>query len=237
MRERLQKIISVSGICSRRKAEQLISDGRVTVNGLPAVLGSSADAERDFILVDGKPLPRPGDHVYIMLNKPRGYVTTLSDEKGRPNVSQLVSDCGRRVYPVGRLDMDSQGLLLLTDDGDFANAMMHPRGEVDKIYRVTVSGYSEIGLQELRQPVVLDGYKIREPKVVLLSEGVSGKALLEITIHEGRNRQIRRMCGMAGMRVTKLVRIREDCIDLGDLPEGKWRFLTKQELQTLKRHF
>lgn len=237
MRERLQKIISVSGICSRRKAEQLISDGRVTVNGLPAVLGSSADAERDFILVDGKPLPHPGDHVYIMLNKPRGYVTTLSDEKGRPNVSQLVSDCGRRVYPVGRLDMDSQGLLLLTDDGDFANAMMHPRGEVDKIYRVTVSGYSEIGLQELRQPVVLDGYKIREPKVVLLSEGVSGKALLEITIHEGRNRQIRRMCGMAGMRVTKLVRIREDCIDLGDLPEGKWRFLTKQELQTLKRHF
>lgn len=237
MRERLQKIISGSGICSRRKAEQLISDGRVTVNGLPAVLGSSADAERDFILVDGKPLPRPGDHVYIMLNKPRGYVTTLSDEKGRPNVSQLVSDCGRRVYPVGRLDMDSQGLLLLTDDGDFANAMMHPRGEVDKIYRVTVSGYSEIGLQELRQPVVLDGYKIREPKVVLLSEGVSGKALLEITIHEGRNRQIRRMCGMAGMRVTKLVRIREDCIDLGDLPEGKWRFLTKQELQTLKRHF
>lgn len=237
MRERLQKIISVSGICSRRKAEQLISDGRVTVNGLPAVLGSSADAERDFILVDGKPLPRPGDHIYIMLNKPRGYVTTLSDEKGRPNVSQLVSDCGRRVYPVGRLDMDSQGLLLLTDDGDFANAMMHPRGEVDKIYRVTVSGYSEIGLQELRQPVVLDGYKIREPKVVLLSEGVSGKALLEITIHEGRNRQIRRMCGMAGMRVTKLVRIREDCIDLGDLPEGKWRFLTKQELQTLKRHF
>ena len=237
MRERLQKIISGSGICSRRKAEQLISDGRVTVNGLPAVLGSSADAERDFILVDGKPLPRPGDHVYIMLNKPRGYVTTLSDENGRPNVSQLVSDCGRRVYPVGRLDMDSQGLLLLTDDGDFANAMMHPRGEVDKIYRVTVSGYSEIGLQELRQPVVLDGYKIREPKVVLLSEGVSGKALLEITIHEGRNRQIRRMCGMAGMRVTKLVRIREDCIDLGDLPEGKWRFLTKQELQTLKRHF
>lgn len=237
MRERLQKIISVSGICSRRKAEQLISDGRVTVNGLPAVLGSSADAERDFILVDGKPLPHPGDHIYIMLNKPRGYVTTLSDEKGRPNVSQLVSDCGRRVYPVGRLDMDSQGLLLLTDDGDFANAMMHPRGEVDKIYRVTVSGYSEIGLQELRQPVVLDGYKIREPKVVLLSEGVSGKALLEITIHEGRNRQIRRMCGMAGMRVTKLVRIREDCIDLGDLPEGKWRFLTKQELQTLKRHF
>ena len=237
MRERLQKIISVSGICSRRKAEQLISDGRVTVNGLPAVLGSSADAERDFILVDGKPLPRPGDHVYIMLNKPRGYVTTLSDEKGRPNVSQLVSDCGRRVYPVGRLDMDSQGLLLLTDDGDFANAMMHPRGEVDKIYRVTVSGYSEIGLQELRQPVVLDGYKIREPKVVLLSKGVSGKALLEITIHEGRNRQIRRMCGMAGMRVTKLVRIREDCIDLGDLPEGKWRFLTKQELQALKRHF
>lgn len=237
MRERLQKIISGSGICSRRKAEQLISDGRVTVNGLSAVLGSSADAERDFILVDGKPLPRPGDHVYIMLNKPRGYVTTLSDEKGRPNVSQLVSDCGRRVYPVGRLDMDSQGLLLLTDDGDFANAMMHPRGEVDKIYRVTVSGYSEIGLQELRQPVVLDGYKIREPKVVLLSEGVSGKALLEITIHEGRNRQIRRMCGMAGMRVTKLVRIREDCIDLGDLPEGKWRFLTKQELQTLKRHF
>ena len=129
MRERLQKIISGSGICSRRKAEQLISDGRVTVNGLPAVLGSSADAERDFILVDGKPLPRPGDHIYIMLNKPRGNVTTLSDEKGRPNVSQLVSDCGRRVYPVGRLDKDSEGLLILTDDGEAAQfqAMAHKR--------------------------------------------------------------------------------------------------------------
>ena len=232
MRERLQKIISGSGICSRRKAEQLISDGRVTVNGLSAVLGSSADAERDFILVDGKPLPRPGDHVYIMLNKPRGYVTTLSDEKGRPNVSQLVSDCGRRVYPVGRLDMDSQGLLLLTDDGDFANAMMHPKHEVKKTYEVWVKGYQPGAEERLSRPITLDGYTIRKPIVKLMTAS-EDKACFQVTIHEGRNRQIRRMCQAAGMAVTRLRRVQEGSLRLGSLPPGKWRYLSPEEVCAL----
>ena len=140
MKERLQKILSERGIASRRKAEEIIAAGRVTVNGVTASVGCSADPDTDVILLDGSPLPSGGDKVYIMLHKPRGYVTTLSDEKGRKDVSQLVADCGIRVYPVGRLDMDSEGLLLLTNDGDFANKLMHPKHEVNKTYRVTVDG-------------------------------------------------------------------------------------------------
>ena len=141
MTERLQKILSGRGVCSRRKAEEWILAGRVTCNGMVAALGDSADPDIDEIRVDGKPLPIRSDYVYIMLNKPRGYVTTLSDEKSRPNASQLI-DCGTRVYPVGRLDMDSEGLLLFTNDGEFANRLMHPKHEVDKTYRVLVEGYA-----------------------------------------------------------------------------------------------
>lgn len=233
MKERIQKILSGRGICSRRKAEEWITTGRVTCNGMTAQLGDTADPEVDTILVDGKPLPSPGEYVYIMLNKPRGYVTTLSDEKGRPNAAQLI-DCGTRVYPVGRLDMDSEGLLLFTNDGDFANTLMHPKHEVNKTYRVLVQGYSDENLEKLKQPIELDGYTIRTPGVKLLRTRDKGQAQLLVTIHEGRNRQVRRMCDAAGMKVLRLQRISEGNLKLGNLESGKWRFLTRDEVASLK---
>lgn len=233
MEERLQKILSARGVSSRRKSEELIREGRVTVNGIKASLGDSADPDRDHIEVDGHPLPEQDGHVYIMLNKPRGYVTTLSDEKGRPNAAQLVADCGIRVYPVGRLDMDSEGLLLFTNDGDFANRLMHPKQEVSKVYDVWVRGYSSGAEQRLLKPIDLDGYLIRKPGVQLL-DAQEDKARIRISIHEGRNRQVRRMCAAAGMEVTRLRRIREGDVRLGNLPLGKWRYLTEQELKLLK---
>lgn len=232
MKERLQKILSARGVASRRKAEQWITEGRVQVNGLVARLGDSADPETDEILLDGKNLPSKEEFVYIMLNKPRGYVTTLSDEKGRQNVAQLVSDCGVRVYPVGRLDMDSEGLLLLTNDGEFANRLMHPSHEIDKTYEVTVRGFHPAATALLCRPIELDGYPIKPPQVKLLrAEGEKAKYL--VTIHEGRNRQVRRMCEAAGMNVTKLRRIREGSLELGKLPLGKWRYLTETEIAGL----
>ena len=231
--ERIQKIIAARGVCSRRAAEEWIQAGRVTCNGKVCVLGDTADAQRDVILVDGKPLPAAQKQVYLILHKPRGFVTTLSDEKGRKNAAQLVAECGQRVYPVGRLDMDSEGLLLFTNDGEFANMLMHPKHQVDKVYRVQVIGFTDQGFEKLKQPVVLDGYRIRPPQVVLESRA-GEKATLLITIHEGRNRQVRRMCAMAGMQVRRLVRIAEGPLRLGDLPLGKWRYLTEAELQELK---
>ena len=233
MKERLQKILSARGVASRRKAEEMISAGLVTVNGTVAALGDSADPDVDAILVEGKPLPAVQNYVYILLNKPRGYVTTLSDEKGRPNAAQLVADCGVRVYPVGRLDMDSEGLLLFTNDGDFANALMHPSHEVKKTYDVWTTGYVPGAEVRLAKPITLDGYTIRRPEVVLLkAEGQ--KARFRVTIHEGRNRQVRRMCQAAGMNVTRLRRIREGSLALGDLPLGKWRYLTSREVDALR---
>ena len=233
MRERLQKILSARGVASRRKAEQMIQNGAVTVNGVTAALGGSADPELDRICVNGQPLPTGQRFVYILLNKPRGYVTTLSDEKGRPNAAQLVADCGIRVYPVGRLDMDSEGLLLFTNDGAFANALTHPKQEVEKIYEVWAVGYAPGGEEKLSRPIVLDGYRIRPPKVVLLSAN-GEKAKFRVTIHEGRNRQIRRMCEAAGMRCTRLRRIQEGSLRLGNLPCGAWRYLTPEEVAELK---
>ena len=233
MQERLQKILSARGVASRRKSEQMIQNGFVTVNGIPAALGDSADPEFDEIFVNGQPLPLEQRPVYILLNKPRGYVTTLSDEKGRPNAAQLVADCGIRVYPVGRLDMDSEGLLLFTNDGAFANELTHPKQEVEKVYEVWVSGYRPGGEEMLRRPIVLDGYRIRPPKVMLVSAN-GGKAKFRVTIHEGRNRQIRRMCEEAGMRCTRLRRIREGSLSLGNLAVGKWRYLTGEEVSKLK---
>lgn len=233
MTERLQKIISARGLASRRKAEEWIQQGRVTVNGLTAQLGDSADPDMDVIQVDGKDLPSTQNNVYIMLNKPRGYVTTLSDEKGRKNVSELVADCGVRVYPVGRLDMDSEGLLLFTNDGDFANLLMHPKHEVEKTYDTWVTGYTQEGENALRLPIELDGYRIRAPKVAVLQQE-GDRAKIRITIHEGRNRQVRRMCQAAGMHVNRLRRIREGQLMLGDLPLGKWRHLTPGEIGMLK---
>lgn len=234
MQERLQKILSARGVCSRRKAEALIADGCVRINGRVALLGESADPDIDEILVDGKPLPSPNEYVYIMLHKPRGFVTTLSDEKGRPNAAQLVADCGIRVYPVGRLDMDSEGLLLFTNDGDFANRMMHPKHEVEKTYDTWVTGYNPGCLKALTSPMELDGYRLRIPKVKLLkAEG--DRARIHITIHEGRYRQVRRMCEQAGMHVTRLCRIREGSLMLGNLPKGKWRYLSSEEIQNLMK--
>ena len=235
MTERLQKILASRGVCSRRKAEEMIAAGRVTCNGAVAKLGDSADPDVDNILLDGIALPSQDDHVYIMLNKPRGYVTTLSDEKGRKNAAQLVADCGKRVYPVGRLDMDSEGLLLFTNDGEFANNLMHPKHEVNKTYHVVVRGFTDQGLEKLKEPVTLDGYTIRKPDVVLERKSqTSDRAELLVTIHEGRNRQVRRMCDLAGMKVLRLIRVSEGNLRLGRLPSGKWRHLTPEEVELLK---
>ena len=232
MTEKLQKILSAHGVASRRHAEQIIEQGRVTCNGRVCRLGDRADAATDMILLDGKPLPSIDKKVYLMLHKPRGYVTTLSDEKGRKNAAQLVSDCGTRVYPVGRLDMDSEGLLLFTNDGDFANRLMHPKHEINKTYCVHVSGYSATAFEKLEKPVTLDGYTIRTPGIKLI-KATEDRAELLVTIHEGRNRQVRRMCEIAGMRVQRLIRISEGALKLGNLPLGKWRYLTDEEVQTL----
>lgn len=232
MKERLQKILSSRGVASRRKAEEMIQNGDVTLNGTAAKLGDTADPEVDEILINGLPLPEQEKYIYILLHKPRGYVTTLSDEKGRRNAAQLVADCGVRVYPVGRLDMDSEGLLLFTNDGAFANLLMHPKHEVKKTYEVWVTGYHPGTEIQLARPITLDGYTIRAPKVKLIwAEGQ--KAKLRVTIHEGRNRQVRRMCEAAQLHCTRLRRIQEGSLTLGDLPLGKWRYLTQQEVEAL----
>ena len=229
MVERLQKLISAAGLASRRGAEKLITEGRVTVNGSPAELGQSADPDVDEILVDGRRLnPAPEEKTYVMLNKPRGYVTTLSDEKGRPTVAELVRDTGKRLYPVGRLDMDSDGLLLMTNDGALANAVMHPRGEVNKTYRTVVRGDISPALPVLRGPMEIDGCRLRPAEV-----HITGDNTLEITIHEGRNRQVRKMCAAAGLTVLRLTRIAEGGLSLGDLAPGAWRYLTENEISML----
>ena len=172
--------------------------------------------------------------VYLMLNKPRGIVTTLSDEKGRDNVAQLVADCGQRVWPIGRLDMDSEGLLLFTNDGAFGQAVAHPRGEVEKRYLVWVRGFSPEKETLLGRRVTLDGYTIAKPGIrVVHAQG--DRARIEVTIHEGRNRQVRRMCAIAGMQVKRLTRVAEGNLGLGSLKTGQWRYLTEEEIQTLKQ--
>ena len=235
MKERLQKIISASGLMSRRAAEELIAAGKVSVNGVTAALGDKAEAGVDKILVDGKALPSVGEKLYIMLNKPRGYVTTLSDEKGRKNVTELIKELGTRLYPVGRLDMYSEGLLLMTNDGDFANLLMHPSHEIDKCYHTWVKG-EDMGwaVELLRCPMEIDGYVTRPAEVDIL-ELRGEEALLSVTIHEGRNRQVRKMCEAAGLKVTRLMRVSEGGVKLGDLPSGKWRRLTEEELNMLLR--
>lgn len=235
MKERLQKIISASGLMSRRAAEELIAAGKVSVNGVTAALGDKAEAGVDQILVDGKALPSAGEKLYIMLNKPRGYVTTLSDEKGRKNVTELIKELGTRLYPVGRLDMYSEGLLLMTNDGDFANRLMHPSHEIDKCYHTWVKG-EDMGwaVELLRCPMEIDGY-VTSPAEVDILELKGEEALLAITIHEGRNRQVRKMCEAAGLKVTRLMRVSEGGVELGTLESGKWRRLTEEELDMLRK--
>ena len=229
MEERLQKILSARGVASRRKAEELIKEGQVSVNGVRASLGDKADPDKDVIKVHGARLPGMGDLVYIMLNKPKGFITSLSDEKGRPTVMELVSDLGVRVYPIGRLDFDTEGLLLLTNDGEFANLVAHPSNNKEKTYLVTVEGNTERALNILREPMIIDGYKIRPAKVTLTAPDK-----LTIKIHEGRNRQIRKMCNFAGLKVISLKRIAIGDVQLGRLKSGTWRFLTEQELNSIK---
>lgn len=233
MTERLQKLIASAGLCSRRTAEEWIAAGRVRVNGALASVGDRADPETDTVTVDGIPLPETASPVYLMLNKPRGYVTTLSDEYGRRTAAELVAGCGALVYPVGRLDRDSEGLLLFTNDGDLAQRLLHPRHEVDKVYLVTVRGDIWGAAERLMAITELDG----EPIAPAQAEEVSrheGQALLRVTIHQGKNRQVRRMCARIGLHVARLQRIQEDTMLLGDLPPGKWRYLTDRELQEIK---
>lgn len=210
----------------------MILEGRVTVNGRLAVLGQSADAQTDDIRLDGKKLPTGDAPVYIMLNKPRGFVTTVSDEQGRRTVMQLVDDCGVRVYPVGRLDLSSEGLLLMTNDGEFTKKMTHPSHEIDKTYLVWVTGYTPERGRALARPIALDGYALRPADVQTCA--VNGEqAQLRVTIHEGRYRQVRRMCEAVGLHATRLRRIAQGGAYLGDLPVGKWRYLTQEEKDLL----
>ena len=237
MEERLQKLISSCGLSSRRTAENWIESGRVTVNGRTAILGDKADPDLDEILVDGKPLIQKTEtRTYLMLNKPRGYVTTLSDEKGRKTVAQLVSGHKVRLWPVGRLDMDSEGLLIMTDDGDLTNHLLHPRHEVEKEYLVWVTGDVKAALPILKQPMILDGDKLAPAKV---RRGKTNGEItqLSITIHQGKNRQVRRMCTQAGLHVLRLKRVREGAVWLDrTLKPGQSRKLTSDELSSLFAH-
>lgn len=231
--ERIQKILSAAGLCSRRQAEKYILEGRVAVNGRVATLGDQADPASDQIMLDGKPVSSAVQKVYLMLNKPRGYVTTLSDEKGRHTVAELVRDCGERVYPVGRLDMDSDGLLLLTNDGEFAQHLTHPSHEMDKEYLVTVGGELSGCAGKLAALTALEDGTPIVPAQVRVVKREAGRWILSVVIHQGLNRQIRRMCAMVDLKVLRLQRICEGELHLGDLPQGKWRYLTAQEVERL----
>lgn len=234
MKERIQKLMAQAGLCSRRAAEQIIRAGGVTVNGRPASLGDTADPARDKILVHGKPLRRAEEKAYLMLNKPRGYVSTLKDERGRKTVRQLVAGCHARVYPVGRLDADSEGLLLMTNDGDLTLSLTHPSHEAGKTYLVSVRG-DLARLPELEQPMDIDGYTVRPAKVYIRDQASPTEAHIEMTIHEGRNRQIRKMCEKCGLDVRRLKRVAVGELHLDPkLAPGKWRMLTPEEIAYLK---
>ena len=237
MKERLQKILSAAGICSRRAAETYIKEGRVKVNGITANLGDSADLEQDEIVVNGRTIGKKARRmVYIMLNKPRGYVTTLSDEADRKTVADLIQDVPERVYPVGRLDMHSEGLLLLTNDGQLAHSLMHPSHEVYKEYLVKLTPDEE-GLPSPEKPlsgvIELDGERLLPAKCRLLTKTENGY-IMTIAIRQGKNRQIRRMCAKCGYTVNSLKRVSEGDVKLGELPSGRWRFLTEAEVRYLK---
>lgn len=232
MEERLQKILSAAGICSRRAAEGYIAAGRVAVDGVVAQVGDKADPDCQEITLDGTPVSRPGKTVWLVLNKPRGYVTTLSDEKGRKTAAELVAGCGCRVWPVGRLDLDSEGLLLFTNDGEGTHHLLHPSHQVEKEYRVTVAGDIDAALPVLNGPLELDGEPLAPAFAALLERRRDG-GVLSAVIHQGKNRQVRRMCALVGLEVKRLQRVREGSLALGALPSGKWRYLTPQEVEEL----
>ena len=236
-KERLQKILSEAGICSRRKAEELIRAGAVKVDGHPAIIGQQVDPHQCRITVDGEPIyfQRKREKHYIALNKPRGYVTTMSDEMGRRTVSDLVTEVGTRVYPIGRLDKVSEGLLLLTDDGAFANMMMHPKFHISKRYRVTVDTLvSDEVATQLASGVVIDG-RMTAPAIINIVSSAADRTVMEMTIREGRNRQIRKMCEAVGLTVKRLKRTAIGPLKLGMLQPGEWRELSKAEVAALRR--
>lgn len=232
--QRLQKIIAEAGIASRREAERMIEAGRVRVNGEVASLGMKANLDWDLIEVDGKSIEGREELVYIMLNKPRGYVTTMKDERGRRTVAELVTECPARVYPVGRLDMNSEGLLIMTNDGRAANRMAHPSGGVVKTYNVRVEG-EDIGgkVPLLELPMTVDGVKYAGARVRVL-EHSDGRASLAMTISEGKNHEIRNMCAAVGLKVLRLKRVSEGKLELGALKYGQWRYLNSQEISYIK---
>lgn len=232
---RLQKYFTDCGILSRRAAERAIEAGEVLVNGKPATLGCKIDPLTDLVTYRGRAIRRRGcPFTYIMLNKPRGVLTSVSDDRGRPCVTDLVADAGGRVYPVGRLDLYSEGLLILTDDGEFANFLTHPKHHIPKRYRVKIKGQvPRDKLQALGAGMVIDGYQTI-PAVVAVIEEAPGHTLLELTLFEGRNRQIRKMCAQLGLVVMGLRRVAVGDVTLGSLPPGKWRHLTEDEVASLK---
>lgn len=235
---KLQKYIADAGICSRRAAERLIDDGAVTVNGIVAIIGDRV-TDGDIVAVRGREVKRRAPYTYIMLNKPVGIVTTMSDENGRRCVADLVADVNARVYPVGRLDMYSDGLLIMTDDGETANMLSHPGGGKEKIYRVVFPGYAaDDKIESLRQMRTITDRDGREQSIMrcyvdMLSRSPD-ETVVQMTLYEGRNRQIRRMCDSVGMKIKRLTRISYGGIELGDLPCGKWRYLTDDEIERLK---
>jgi 23S rRNA pseudouridine2605 synthase len=234
MQERLQKLISQAGIASRRAAEEMILAGRVTVNGAVVTeLGSKADPAVDTIAVDGKPVKPASQHLYILLNKPAGFMTTLDDPEGRQVVTDLLPEIKERIYPVGRLDYNTEGLLLLTNDGDWANRLMHPRHEIEKEYHVRVRGkVHQSQIDQLKNGVDLDGRPTAPAQVRLIKDGEQND-WLSITIHEGRNRQVRRMCEAVSLSVVRLKRVRYGALEMRGLKPGQHRLLTEAEARAL----
>ena len=231
---RLQKMLADCGVASRRKAEEMIAAGRVAVNGVRAEIGDKVDVKKDKVTLDGERVQAVEEKLYIMLHKPRGYLTSMSDDRGRKCVSELVEELGVREYPVGRLDKDSEGLLLMTTDGAFANLIAHPSTHVPKVYRVTVRpGITEEQLTRLSVGVEIDG-RMTAPATVRVLEQQPGRVVLEFIIHEGRNRQIRNMCEAVGLEVARLKRTAIGAVKLGMLPQGQFRELTPDEVRRLR---
>lgn len=231
---RLQKFFTDNKIMSRRSAERVIEAGNVKINGVIAKVGDKVDPENDVVLYNGKIIKNASSQKrYIMLNKPLGYVTTTSDEKGRETVLSLVTDVGERIYPVGRLDMYSEGLLILTNDGELTNRLTHPKHNMPKTYSVIVKGdISPDALHTLNSPMEIDGYKLKPVKVRIVSQK-NGATNTLFTLNEGRNRQIRKMCELCGLTIMRLTRISVGKLKLGELERGKWRDLTKNEVDYL----
>lgn len=230
---RLQKFLAESGVASRRKSEELIDQGKVKVNGRVAMIGDKIDPKKDTVTVSGKKIVKTKTFTYIVLHKPRGFITTMSDEKDRKCVAELIKDVDGRVYPVGRLDKDSEGMLLFTNDGAFANAMTHPTKHVPKTYRVTVRpSISEEQITALTQGVIIEDRKTAPAEVRVITKE-EGRVVLEIILYEGRNRQIRKMCEEVGLEVARLKRTQIGSIKLGMLKQGAWRHLTEDEVRKL----